>query len=108
MHNSHYSVIANPFSLDFQNCTEHTLDVITAAIYETNDLKVIKVNEKAYFEPQPVKVNPVTLMLGSIFVADVTTSDHPGPPVTPTFTTIGRFLTKYKAASEILTVTPDI
>ena len=108
LHNSHYSVIANPFTLDFQNCTEHTLDVVTAAIYQTNDIKVIKANEKAYYEPQPVKVNPVKLLLGSMFAADVTTSDHPGSPVTSTFTTIGKFLTKYNAASEIMTVTPDI
>jgi len=107
LHNSHYSVIANPFTLDFQNCTEHTLDVITAAIYETDDIKVIKANEEKYFEPQPVNVNPVKLLLGSMFVADVTTSDHPGSPVTSTYTTIGNFLTKYNAASEILTITPD-
>lgn len=107
LHNSHYSVIANPFTLELQNCTEFTLDVLTAAIYETNDIKVIKANEKAYFEPQPVNVNPVKLLLGSMFVADVSKSDHPGPPVTATFTTIGNFLTKYNAASEILTILPD-
>lgn len=107
LHNPRYSVIANPFTLKFQNCTEHTLDVITAAIYETSDIKVIKANEKAYFEPQPVNVNPVKLLLGSMFAADVATSDHPGSPVTSTFTAIGKFLTKYNAASEILTITPD-
>lgn len=107
IHNPNYSVIANPFTLDYQNCTEHTLDVITAAIYETNSLEVIKANEKAYFEPQPVAVNPLKLLLGSVFAADVTTSDHPGAPVTATFTTIGKFLTKYNAASEILIITPD-
>ncbi len=107
LHNPHYSVIANPFTLEFQNCTEHTLDVIMAAIYETGDIKAIKANEKEYFEPQPLNVNPVKLLLGSMFVADVATSDHPGSPVTSTFTAIGKFLTKYNAASEILTVTPD-
>lgn len=107
LHNSHYSVIANPFTLEFQNCTEHTLDVITAAIYETKDLNVIKANEKEYFEPQPVNVNPLKLLLGSMFTADVATSDHPGAPVTATFTTIGKFLTKYNAATEVITVTPD-
>ncbi len=107
LHNPHYSLIANPFTLELQNCTEHTLDVITAAMYETTDLKVIKANEKAYFEPQPVNVNPLKLMLGSMFVSDVATSDHPGSPETSTFTTIGRFLTKYNAASEVLIVTPD-
>lgn len=106
LHNPHYSVIANPFTLDFQNCTEHTLDVIFAAIYGTNDIKVIKADEKAYFVPQPVNVNPVKLALGSLFAADVTTSDHPGAPETATFETIGRFLAKYKAASEVVVVTP--
>jgi len=107
LHNPHYSVIANPFTLDYQNCTEYVLDVIIAAIYQTDDIKVIKANEKAYFDPQPVNVNPVKLLLGSMFVADVATSDHPGHPETSTFTTLGRFLTKYNAALEILTLTPD-
>jgi len=108
LHNPHYSVIANPFTLDLQNCTEHTLDVITAAIYETSDIKVIKANEKAYFEAQPVNINPIKLLFGSIFAADVTTSDHPGSPVTATFTTIGKFLSRYNAVSEIIIITPDV
>lgn len=107
LHNPKYSVIANPFTLDFQNCTEHTLDVLTAAIYKTADIKVIKANEKAYFQAQTVNVNPVKLALGSMFAADVTTSDHPGSPETATFETIGRFMTKYNAASEVIIVTPD-
>lgn len=107
LHNPHYSVIANPFTLEFQNCTEHTLDVITAAIYETSDIEEIKRNEKAYFKPQPVAINPLKLMLGSMFIDDVATSDHPGSPVTTTFTTISRFLDKYGAASEILTITTE-
>jgi hypothetical protein len=101
LHNPKYSVIANPFTLDLQNCTEHTLDLLFAAIYETNDIKQIKANEKAYFEPQPVNVNPLKLIFGSLFVADVAMSDHPGSPVTTTFTTIGKFLEKFKAASKI-------
>jgi len=108
LHNPHYSVIANPFTLEYQSCTEHTLDVIIAAIYKTNDINIIKANEKKYFEPQRVNVNPIKLALGSLFVADVTTSDHPGAPVTATFTTIGNFLIKYQAATEILTITPDV
>lgn len=106
LHNPKYSVIANPFTLGLQNCTEHTLDVIVAAIYRTDDLRFIKANEKAYFEAQPVNVNPVKLAIGSMISADVAISDHPGPPVTATFETIGRFLKKYDAATEILTITP--
>lgn len=107
LHNPNYSVIANPFTLELQNCTEHTLDVITAAIYQTSDLNVIKANEKAYFDPQRVNISPIKLMIGSWLVKDVATSDHPDSPVTSTFTTIGQFLSKYNAASELLTLVPQ-
>ena len=108
LHNPSYSVIANPFTEGFQNCTEHTLDVITAAIYNTDDLKIIKANQKAYFTPQKVNVNPLKLFLGTMFIDDVTTSDHPESPVTTTFTTIGEFLKKYNLSSESLIVKPTI
>ncbi|KGO35393.1 hypothetical protein JT06_02475 [Desulfobulbus sp. Tol-SR] len=106
IHNPHYSVIANPYTLDYQNCTEHTLDIVFAAIYHTDDIKQIKANEKAYFEAQRVNVNPIKLAFGSIFAADVTVSDHPGQPVTATFESISRFLQKFGAVSESFTVTP--
>ncbi len=108
LHNPSYSVIANPFTEGLQNCTEHTLDVITAAIYNTSDLKVIKANQKAYFKPQEVNVSPLKLFLGSMFVDDVATSDHPSTPVTTTFTTIGNFLKKYNLSSGIFIVKPTI
>ena len=108
LHNSSYSVIANPFTEGFQNCTEHTLDVITAALYNTSDLKVIKANERVYFEPQEIKVNPLKLFLGSMFKKDVTLSDHSNTPVTATFTTINKFLTQYNLVSESLILKPTI
>jgi len=39
LHNPQYSIVANPFNNTFQNCTEHTLDVINAAIYKTDDIR---------------------------------------------------------------------
>ena len=106
--NPKYSVIANPFTLDYQNCTEFTLDVIMAAIYQTDDIKIIKANEETYFEPQKVMVNRLVLTVGSMFASAVTTSDHPGRPVTATFTTIGKFLTRYDNGAEVLIVKPDV
>ncbi len=108
IHNPKYSVIANPFTLDLQNCTEHTLDVLFAAIYQTDNIKQIKKNEESYFEPQAVNVNPIKLALGSWFVADVTTKDHPDKPVTATFTTISQFLKKYDAKAKVYIVTEDV
>jgi hypothetical protein len=107
LHDSHYSLIANPYTLGRQNCTEHTLDVINAAIYQTDDINKIKAAEKAYFVAQPVNVNPLKLVLGSMFSAEVSTSDQPGKPVTATFETIATYLQKYDAGSEVMTLTPE-
>lgn len=106
LHEPHYSVIANPYTLGRQNCTEFVLDVTNAAIYQTSDIKIIKANEKAYFVAQKVNVNPFKLMFGSMFSKEVSTSDQNGTPVTATFETIGDYLKKYDEGSEVLTVSP--
>lgn len=107
IHEPHYSVIANPYTLGKQNCTEFVLDVTNAAIYQTSDIQKIKANEKAYFEAQKVNVNPFKLLLGSMFSAEVATSDQSGTPVTATFEKISKYLGKYDEGSTTLTVMPD-
>jgi len=104
LHDPHYSVIANPFNLGRQNCTEFVLDVITSAIYKTDDIAKIKAAEKAYFVAQSVKVNPVKLLVGSMFSPGVSMSDQPGEPVTATFERISDFVRKYDAGSQAFTV----
>lgn len=107
LHDPHYSVIANPYTLGRQNCTEFVLDVVNAAIYQTGDIKVIKANEKAYFKAQAVNVNPFKLLLGSMFSAEVSTTDQPHSPVTATFERIADYLQQYDKGSAVLTVLPD-
>ncbi|MEI7432256.1 MAG: DUF2145 domain-containing protein [Betaproteobacteria bacterium] len=106
LHGPKYSVIANPYTLGKQNCTEFVLDILNAAIYETGDVKIIKANEKAYFVAQQVNVNPFKLLLGSMFAAEVSTVDHPGTPVTATFEKIAEYITKYDTGSTIIEVLP--
>lgn len=106
LHEPNYSLIANPYTLGKQNCTEFVLDVVNAAIYQTNDLKVIKANTKAYFKAQPVNVNPFKLMLGSMFSAEVSTSDQQGKPVTATFEKIAEYLQTYDQGAKVLSVIP--
>lgn len=101
LHNNNYSVIANPFNSQFQNCTEHTLDVINAAIYQTTEIEQLKINAKAHFNAQKINTNPLKLTLGSMFMDDVTTQDHQGKVYTSTFTTIGNYLTENQLASEV-------
>jgi len=105
LHNPSYSVIANPYNDKFQNCTEHTLDVINAAVYQTDDLKVIKRNTNAYFDAQEVHVSPFKLLAGSIFMPDVKTSDQKSGIKTSTYTTIAKYLHKYDLVQEQMVIT---
>lgn len=106
MHNPRYSCISNPFTTAYQNCTEFVLDVLFGAIYQVDDKKQIKLNERAYFRAQPVNKNPLLLLGGSIFSSEVAISDHPNGKIeTATFSTIANFLIQQKAAIEVLTIT---
>jgi len=107
LHNPQYSIVANPYNRQFQNCTEHTLDVINAAIYKTDDIRQIKANTRAYFTPQAVHVSPLKLLAGSLFVPSVRTSDQHDGIQTSTFTTIAHYLRQYDLIKDQLTITPD-
>ena len=100
LHNPNYSLIANPFNNQFQNCTEHTLNVINAAIYETDDMTRIKANIEAYFTPQPVKVSRFKLALGNWFAKGVSTNDHGRKIQTTSFASIGRYLKEFGLMEE--------
>jgi len=107
LHNPHYSAIANPYNSRYQNCTEHTLDVINAAIYRTDDVRQIKANERAYFEAQKVEVSPLKMLLGTMFMPDITTADHHGGIYTATFTTIANYLQAYGLMQEQFVITAN-
>ncbi len=100
LHNPRYSVLANPFRTDYQNCTGFVLDVIFAAIYRTGDQRRIKTNIAAYFEPQPIRVDGLKLAMADATMADVSTDDHTGPIATATFESIARFLVNNGIAKE--------
>lgn len=103
-HNPNYSILANPFNNLYQNCTEYTLDMINAAIYETDNREQIKVNALAYFDPQRIGVSPIKLLLGQLLTQDIKTADHEDDIEIATFTTIAKYLEKYGLLEEHLTV----
>lgn len=107
LHNPRYSVVANPFNSKRQNCTEFTLDMLQAALYQTLDKRRIKANNEAYFLPQPVHISPLKLAVGSLVTDGVTTSDHKGRVQTATFTTIGRYLTQYNLTQHAVVLFAD-
>ncbi|MEP1551945.1 MAG: DUF2145 domain-containing protein [Paraglaciecola sp.] len=98
LHNPKYSVIANPMNSQKQNCTEYTLDLINAAIYETTNIPQLKANTQAHFTPQRVKTSRFKLMFGSMLMEDVTTKDHSGDIATATFGAINNYLQQYDLA----------
>jgi len=107
LHNPAYSVIASPYNDELQNCTEHTLDIINASIYQTTDINRLKQNARAHFKGQKIRTNPFKLMLGSVFMDDVATRDHDGKVVTATFSTIGRYLQDNDLASHTVVFNRD-
>mgnify|MGYP000334855837 CR=1 FL=1 len=107
LHQRDYSVIANPYTLGRQNCTEFVLDVLNAAIYQTSDIQAIKAYEKAHFVAQPVHVNPFKLMLGAMLDAEVSLSDHRGLPVTATFERLADYLQTYDTGAVVKRVYSD-
>lgn len=107
LHNANYSVLANPMDQQFQNCTEYTLDLLNAAIYQTTDIVRIKANTRAYFKAQRIHTSGFKLMLGSLLQDDITTKDHKGKVATATFTTIARYLKQYGLVNSMVSFYSD-
>lgn len=107
LHNANYSVLANPRTGRFQNCTEHTLDVLFAALYDTNDRLQIKANIAAYFVPQSVPLNGLQRLFAPAASQALTTADHGSHVGTATFGSIARFMESNDLHDEIYRITPD-
>jgi hypothetical protein len=107
LHNPRYSAVANPNREFYQNCTSFVLDVLNAAIYDTDNIGVIKANIAAYFEPQPVAVGPLKRLAASLFVPGVATTDHGDTIATATFETIARYMQRYRLADAVIEVSAD-
>ena len=107
LHNARYSVLANPNTNQFQNCTEHTLDVLMAAVYGTNSVPQIKANIAAHFQPQPIQLGGLKRLFAPIASKALTTADHGDNVATATFGSIARFMRVNKLASQVYRITPD-
>ncbi len=106
LHNARYSVLANPASLTFQNCTEHTLDVLMASLYGTTDKVQIKANINAHFNPQTVQIGSLKRLFAPASSAALTTADHGRNITTATFGSLARFMAENDLARQIYRYTP--
>ena len=107
VHNPQYSVLSNPNTSQFQNCTEHTLDVLMASLYGTDDVRQIKANVAAHFPPQPIPINGFKRLLAPVASEDLTTADHGTGVATATFGSIVRFMRANDLATDVYRLTPD-
>ncbi|MFT6073765.1 MAG: hypothetical protein ACJAZ1_000674 [Yoonia sp.] len=107
LHNPVYSVLANPATGQFQNCTEHTLNVLFAALYDTSDQRQIRANIVAYFEPQHVQIGGLQRLLAPAASKALTTADHGTEIKTATFGSIARFMQSNDLEDEVYKITPD-
>ena len=99
-------MLANPLTGQFQNCTEHTLDVLMAALYDTSDRQQIKANVAAYFKPQPVQLNGLQRLFAPAASRALTTADHGATVGTATFGSIARFMETNDLHDEVYRITP--
>ncbi len=107
LHNRSYSVLANPQTRQFQNCTEHTLDVIMAALYDTNNAAQIKSNITAHFTPQVIKIGGLKRTFAPVASRALTTQDHGAQIRTATFGSILRFMKQNRLVAASYTLTPS-
>ncbi len=106
VHNPRYSVVANPENNVYQNCTEHTLNLLMAALYDTDDVDRIKANVRAHFEPQTIEVNPIKRLVGPLVMDGLAMDDQVGKIQTTTFTSIARFMATHDLSDSIYRMTP--
>lgn len=104
LHNPNYSLISNPNNNKYQNCTEHTLNIINAAIYQTDDMAAIKASVRAHFRGHRLKTSPLKLALGNLFLDGVRTSDHGRKKYVTTYTSIGKYLAENQLLSSMDTI----
>jgi hypothetical protein len=106
LHNPKYSVLANPRTRQFQNCTEHTLDVLMASVYGITSANQIKANINAHFKPQTIKLSGLKRTFAPVASGALTTADHGHTVGTATFGSIARFMKQHRLAKDVFRLTP--
>jgi hypothetical protein len=102
-----YSLVASPYDGRYQNCTEHALDLLIAALYGTADTERLKRIARQHFVASEVKVSPLARLFGPMVTSGLTLRDHDGAIRTTTFESIAAFMTANGITQENLTVLPD-
>lgn len=92
LHVEQYSLVANPFRRDYQNCTNFVLNVVTSAIHGTDDPAKVQSILRSEYQPRKIELNGLQRTFGPIFVSGFETNDHDGEIRTTTFGSLRDYL----------------
>ncbi|PZQ65170.1 MAG: DUF2145 domain-containing protein [Phenylobacterium zucineum] len=92
LHNPAYSLVANPWADKYQNCNNFMLNVVAAAAWETDDLRRIKANLRAHYQPTVVKAGGLMRLFGPIADPRLRTDDQKRPIRTATYESMSAFM----------------
>ena len=92
LHNPAYSLIANPWSDQYQNCNDFMLDVIAEAVWQTRDKAQIRADERAHFTPTVVQAGGLMRIFGPLVDKRIKTDDQSGPIRTATYESMSDFM----------------
>ena len=100
VHNPAYSLVANPWSRKYQNCNNFMLNVVAAAVWNTDDPARITADLKAHYKPTIVKANAVLRLFGPIADQRLRTDDQQGPIRTATYESLAAFMAENNLLQE--------
>jgi len=100
VHNPEYSLVANPWARKYQNCNNFMLNVIAAAVWETDDPSRITANLKAHYKPTVVKANGLVRFFGPIADQRLRTDDQGSTIRTATYESMAAFMAETNLLQE--------
>lgn len=107
LHNPDYNLVANPWVDRYDNCVTHTLKVVMAAIYQTDDRARIYGNIRSYFKPTPIRLGPLQTV-GSTLMSDIRRDDRDRAGLqTASYDSLKRFLIDQGLVKDDFKVTLD-
>lgn len=100
VHNPEYSLVANPWARTYQNCNNFMLNVIAAAVWQTDDPNRITANLKAHYKPTVVKANGLVRFFGPIADQRLRTDDQGSTIRTATYESMAAFMAENNLLQE--------
>jgi len=107
LHIPSYSLVSNPYSGAYQNCTGFLLDVVAAATWQTEDPVQIRANLKANFHATRVHANLFERVLGPAINKSLKMDDQSAQIETTTYESLSNFMVTNNLVQETYSLKRD-